>query len=143
MGAVKKPIKKVKTAVNKQVKKATKFVDKKVVEPLERPVKKVIKAVDKAVTEPIEKVIKKVGTEVKDTVAGTDKTDRNPPSTSQTASARTAKERQLSEEPEATVETTQTKMRTRRKGKKALVVAGGGATNVGGGGATGLNIPKG
>jgi hypothetical protein len=136
MGA---PAKKVKKAV----KKATKFVDKKIVEPLERPVKKTIKKVEKAVVEPVEKVYKKAVTEVKDTVAGTDKTDRRPPPTSQTAQARTGAPREEAEEVEAVVETEGVRRRQRKKGKKQLVAKPAAAISVGGSGGAGLNIPKG
>jgi hypothetical protein len=154
MGA---PAKKVKKAV----KKATKFVDKKIVEPLERPVKKVIKKVDKAVVEPlerpvkkvikkvekavvepVEKVYKKAVTEVKDTVAGTDKTDRQPPTAPQTAQARTGAPREQTEDAPTGIETSGTQMKRRRKGKKALVLKQA-AAQVGGEGGSGLNIPKG
>ena len=136
MGA---PAKKVKKAV----KKATKFVDKKLVEPLERPVKKTIKKVEKAVVEPVEKAYKKTVEEVKDTVAGTDKTDRRPPAQSQTAQARTGAPREEAEEVEAVVETEGVKRRQRRKGKKQLVAKPAAAIAVGGEGSSGLNIPKG
>ena len=135
MGA---PVKKVKKAV----KKATKFVDKKIVEPLERPVKKTIKKVEKAVVEPVEKVYKKAVTEVKDTVAGTDKTDRQPPTAPQTAQARTAAPKEQTEDAPTGIETSGTQMKRRRKGKKALVLKQA-AAQVGGEGGSGLNIPKG
>jgi hypothetical protein len=135
MGA---PAKKVKKAV----KKATKFVDKKLVEPLERPVKKTIKKVEKAVVEPVEKAYKKTVEEVKDTVAGTDKTDRRPPAQSQTAQARTGAPKEQTEDAPTGIETSGTQMKRRRKGKKALVLKQA-AAQVGGEGGSGLNIPKG
>ena len=135
MGA---PAKKVKKAV----KKATKFVDKKIVEPLESPVKKTIKKVEKAVVEPVEKVYKKAVTEVKDTVAGTDKTDKQPPTAPQTAQARTGAPKEQTEDAPTGIETSGTQMKRRRKGKKALVLKQA-AAQVGGEGGSGLNIPKG
>jgi archaellum component FlaD/FlaE len=126
-------------------KKVKKFVDKKIVEPLERPVKKVAKGVKNAADEVFEEVIekpyKKVVTEVKDTVAGTDKTDRRPPKQSQTAQARTGAAREEAEEVEATVETEGVQRRRRKKGKKQLVTPAA-AIAVGGEGSSGLNIPK-
>jgi hypothetical protein len=122
MGAVRKPIKKVKKAVTKTYKKVDSFVEKKV----ERPVKK---------------VVKKVATEVEDTVTGKDKYTRRGDTGGGRTAASKAAPRQQTEEPEAYVEEGSLKIKKARKGKRKLRVEPQAGLKIEGQG--GLNVPKG
>jgi hypothetical protein len=99
------------------------------------------KKATKKVTRAGEKLVTKAGTELVDTVTGSNKYTRRGDQGGGRTAAQTAAPREQSEEVEAAVESGGLKIKKKRKGKRALI-AKAPAANVAGEGKSGLNIPK-